>query len=158
MDREELEQGQIIEALTLERNLVDAKCPLFSNFGKYPEWWNWWGQPWSIPAHQNPKGYMDVEYRNHEGQLHRIYGPAYINRLFKVEAWYKEGKLHRENGPAYIHKHNMAWFHEGKLHRLDGPAVITDAGPKQYWIYGVRYTQKQYKWEIRRMKNKGKIK
>ena len=157
MDREELEQGQIIEALTLERNLVEAKSSLFSNFGSYPDFWNWWRGPWTVPPKHNPKGYFDVEYRNHDGQLHRIYGPAYISRLYKVEAWYKEGKLHREDGPAYIHKHNMVWFYEGKLHRLDGPAVIEGAGPKQYWIHGVKYTQKQYKWEITRMKRKGKI-
>ena len=101
---------------------------------------------------------VDIEYRDTDGIVHRIYGPARISKKYNVQEWYKNGLRHRENGPAVIHKNNMVWFYEGELHRLDGPAVIEQGGPKQYWIYGVKYSKKQYEWEIRRRKRKGLIK
>ena len=150
------EDGRLFEALTLERLLVPPKTPPFQCYSKYNQrYWNYWGAPW--PVH-NPGNHYDIEYRNTEGKLHRIYGPAYIGSVYSVEVWYKDGVMHREGGPAYIHNYNMVWFKEGKLHRLDGPAVIEGAGPKQFWIDGVRYSPKEYKKEIARRKRKGSIK
>jgi hypothetical protein len=100
------------------------------------------------------KKHPDVFYFNAEGKLHRIYGPAYINRHYKWEMWYKDGLLHREDGPAIIHKNNKYWFQEGTLHRMDGPAVEDLGSPPMYFIRGVRFSPKQYKWEIARLKRK----
>ena len=150
--------GELYEALTLHKNFVEPTSPPFTGYGPNPNWWNWYGTTWPIRNRTSHKIYPDIEYRNSKDELHRIYGPAYISRNFEIEAWFKEGKRHRVGGPAYIHNSNMVWYQEGKLHNLEGPAVIEYGGPKQYWIDGVRFKEKQYKWEIARRKRKGLIK
>lgn len=149
---------ELYEALVLEKVFQEAQTPPFTGYGPNPEWWPSWGGPW--PARRPGKVYPkpDIHYHNTDGILHRLYGPAYISQHFDIEAWFKNGERHREGGPAYTHKNNMVWFFEGKVHRLDGPAVIEGGGPKQYWIHGVKYSKKQYDWEIARMKRKGLIK
>jgi len=148
------EQEALFEALTLERNFVEAISPPFTGYGSDTRCWNWYGGPWPVPPRYNKKNLRDIEYRNREGKLHRLSGPAYISKLYNFEAWYKDGQRHRIGGPAYTHNSNFVWFKEGKLHNLDGPAVIDGAGPYQYWIDGVKYSPKQYKWEIQRRKKK----
>lgn len=155
--------GELYEALTLEKKFVEPMSPPFTGYGPNPRWWNWYGGPWPVNAwngkpQTSRKIYLDIEYRNTAGLLHRIYGPAYISRTFEIEAWFKEGKRHRVDGPAYIHRYNMVWFQEDLLHNLEGPAVIEKGGPKQFWIQGIKYSEKQYNWEIERRKRKGLIK
>ena len=152
MEPTEEELGELFEALSIERLVVPGVHPPFTGYGDRPEYWDWLGG-WQMAG----PGF-DIEYRNTDGKRHRLYGPAYISKTYKAQEWYKDGIRHRENGPAYIHKNNMVWFYEGVLHRLDGPAVIEGGGPKQYWIHGVRYSKKQYEWEIKRMRRKGLIK
>ncbi len=155
MDTLDDEYGRLFESLKTEVSRVEPKWPIFNSYGGDPRWWNWYGgPPYAVHASWNPKNYWDLEYRNTEGQLHRIYGPAYVSKLYEIQAWYKNGLRHREGGPAYIHKANMAWFYEDKLHNLEGPAVVEGGGPKQYWIMGARMSKKQYDWEIRRRKRK----
>jgi hypothetical protein len=151
-------QDELFESLTIERSAVEPMTPPFTGFGPHPQWWNWWGGPYPVHSRWNLKNQKDIEYRNKEGQLHRIFGPAYISILYKVEAWYKDGLRHRVGGPAYTHKDTNIWFYEDKLHRLDGPAVIEGGGPKQHWIMGQRLSPKEYKKEIARRKRKGLIK
>jgi hypothetical protein len=148
---------KMFEALSVEKSYVEPKTPPFTNLGNWPDWWNWFGA-YAIRNHTTRKLTDDVEYRNTEGKLHRLYGPAYISETYNVEAWYKDGNLHRLGGPAYVHNLNMAWFVDGKLSRLDGPAVVGGGVPKQYWIDGIKFSKKQYNWEIARRKRKGLIK
>jgi hypothetical protein len=146
--------GSLFDALTVEKVLKDPLTPPFTGYGPRPEYWDWW--PGTYPASsRNRKHSKDVTYTNLDGKIHRLHGPAYISRMYNVEAWFKDGERHRENGPAYTHNRNMIWFQNGKLHRLDGPAVIERGGPKQYWIDGIKYSKKQYNWEIQRRKRKG---
>jgi hypothetical protein len=154
--------GKLFEALTLEKRFVEPMSPPFTGYGPHPHRWHYYGGPWPISNRRRGSSVIknlpqDIEYRNHEDKLHRIYGPAYISQLFEIEAWFNNGKRHRIGGPAYIHKRNMVWFVEGKLHNLEGPAVVEGGGPQQYWIEGKRFTEKQYKWEITRRKRKGLI-
>lgn len=157
MDYSDEEATALIEALTLERVLKEAQTPPFQGFGGNPKWWNYWGGPYGVHPNWNKLDKKDIEYLNAEGKRHRLSGPAYISTLYDIEAWYKDGEFHRTNGPAYRHRRNFVWFKEGKLHRLNGPAVDELAGPKQYWIDGIRFSEKQYKWEINRRKRKGLI-
>lgn len=150
--------GEIFEALTIEKIAVPPLTPPFTGYGSRPEYWDWWGSRWSAHAYKNGEKYTDIEYKNLDGKRHRIYGPAYISKRYDIQEWYKDGERHRVGAPAFIHKNNRVWFCEGKLHNLEGPAVIEGGGPKQYWIEGVRYSKKQYEWEIRRRKRKGLIK
>ena len=81
-----------------------------------------------------------VEFRNENGQLHRLDGPAkrlynrdengpYGSMPFR-ELWYRNGQLHRKNGPAWIWYNKdgsiyiESWYKDGQLHREDGPASI----------------------------------
>jgi hypothetical protein len=156
MDPVDEELGRLFETLSTERAEVPAMTPPFQGYGPRPKNWAWSG-PHPVPSIWNPDQLQDIEYRNHGGKLHRIYGPAYISQKYKIQEWHKDGLRHREHGPAYIHKDNKVWFFEGKLHRLDGPAVIEGGGPKQYWINGQRLSPKEYKKEITRRKRRGLI-
>lgn len=108
-------------------------------------------------AWRYPVGGFDEVYKNAEGKFHRIYGPAYISRRYRVEIWYKDGNIHREDGPALTHKQNYMWFKEGKLHRLNGPAIDILGHPKEYYIDGAKYSPKEYRKEIARRRRKGKL-
>jgi hypothetical protein len=67
------------------------------------------------------KAYNDSVYRNTEGRLHRIGGPAII----------------RSNG-------TQAYWVDGKRHRTDGPAVIYLNGNQEYYVDDVEYTEDEY--------------
>lgn len=142
----------LMESLTLEEVLEDPKMPLQYWQGDIYDLW-WYSRKRHLP--QIPK---DAVYRNANGAYHRLYGPAYVSRVYEIEAWYKNGKLHREDGPAYIHKSANFWFLEGKLHRLNGPAVDKPGHPKEFWINGQKLPPKEYKKEITRRIRKGLIK
>ncbi len=144
----DISQARLFEELTLERITRTGESPPLGGYGgSHP---HWSGTTWGVRG-------FDTIYLNAEGKKHRIYGPAYVSKKYKMERWYKEGISHRIGGPAIIHKATLLWYKEGKLHNLEGPAVVDPAGPLQYWIDGVRYTEKQYKWEIQRRKKKGLI-
>lgn len=99
----------------------------------------------------------DIAYRNKNGELHRLSGPAYIGLVYNFEMWFKNAKLHRLDGPAITTVDSKYWFVDDKLHRLDGPAVIKKAGPVEYWINGQKLSPREYKKEIDRRKRKGLI-
>ena len=137
------------ETLSLNRNIIMGGGPPFGGYGGFHLFYQ---NDWRV---RNTK--VEV-WTNSEGRIHRIYGPAYRTLDNSLIEWYKDGDLHRIGGPARINNGNMFWYKKGILHNLDGPAVIEGAGPKQYWIDGVRYSPKQYKWEINRRKRRGIIK
>ena len=141
------ELDRLYEALTIEGKLVDTTMPGYYCRGyMHQNWWCW-----------KDRG-KSIEYRNAEGKLHRIYGPAYTSTYYKVEEWYKDGELHRIGGPARTHKDSKWYYQDGLLHRLDGPAVDAKGHPKEYWIGGQKLSPKEYKKEIERRKRKGLIK
>lgn len=141
------ELDKLYEALMIEGMLVESTMPGHYFRGKM--WNNWW--VWK----DRPK---DTAYKNADGKLHRIYGPAYTSPYYKVEEWYKDGDLHRIGGPARTHKDSKWYYQDGKLHNLYGPAVDAKGRPKEYWIGGQQLSPKEYKKEIARRKRKGLIK
>ena len=51
-----------------------------------------------------------IRYRNHLGQMHRVYGPAVI-RTNGDQEWRQNGQLHREDGAAVIYSNGLQrWF------------------------------------------------
>lgn len=137
------ELDRLYEALTIEGKKVSPQGPMYYRCGRMISGW------WCRGLRD------DLEYRNSENNLHRIYGPAYISSNYKVEEWYKNGELHRANGPARTHNDNKWYYTDGKLHRLDGPAVDAKGHPKEYWIDGQQLSPKNYRKEIERRKRKG---
>jgi hypothetical protein len=149
MDNSDLSQERLIEELTLNRLTRPGESPQAGGYGGSNAIHSTW--TWKVNS-------VDYVYLNDKDELHRIYGPAYVSRKYKMVKWYKEGKLHRVGGPALQHKSTFHWYYEGILHNYEGPAVVDPAGPPQYWIHGARLTEKQYLWEIKRLKKKGVIK
>ena len=142
---------RLFEELTLHKTVEEACMPQFNCFThRDSRYWNYWGSSFIVPKQWNPKNKHVICYRNKDGLLHRQYGPAFINELYNEEAWFFEGKLHREGNWAYRKKGNFIWMKHGVLHNLEGPAVVESAGPYQFWIDGIRYSRKQYKWEMQR--------
>ena len=79
-------------------------------------------------------------WRNEQGALHRVGGPAVI-WTNGTQAWYLNGELHRVNGPAVTHEDGyQAWFRNDKLHRTNGPAVIYANGAQEWWVNGQQLT------------------
>ena len=108
------------------------------------------------------------EWRNKEGQLHRIGGPA-IEWSDGTKKWFLNGEYHRIGGPAIEHPDgykewyiegkklteeefnshfyctidsdgNKRWRNkEGRLHREDGPAVELSDGYKAWFLEGQRH-------------------
>lgn len=74
------------------------------------------------------------QWRNNEGDKHRVDGPAHINYYpdgkVASESWYRDGKLHREDGPAltrYAHDGSISceeWFINDK-HPVDRPGYVS---------------------------------
>jgi len=83
-------------------------------------------------------------YKNSNGQLHRIDGPA---REYKNgdKWWYKEGEYHRENGPAMEYANgDKVWYKEGKLHREDGPAWEWANVDKEWYLLFKELEEKEF--------------
>ena len=89
-----------------------------------------------------------VVYRNAEGQLHRIHGPAVIYPDGE-EHWYQNGVLHRLDGPAVVYySGTKAWYRNGKLHRTDGPAVIYPTGDLHWFLNDMRLSEEEFNQRI----------
>lgn len=68
------------------------------------------------------------EWRNKEGELHRVGGPAIIGTN-GLKEWFQNGECHRIGGPAIIRADGTEyWFQNGQYHRADGPALICTNG------------------------------
>jgi len=81
------------------------------------------------------------EYRNEQGQLHRLDGPAVIYEDGGQE-WWADGLLHRTDGPAIVRADGgQVWWFEGRPHRLDGPAVIRADGTTEWWVHSKQVDQ-----------------
>ena len=77
------------------------------------------------------KEYLNrIEYRNEQGQLYRVDGPA-IEYSNGDKYWYINGQCHREDGPA-IEYHNR----------------------KKWWINGQRYSEDDWQQELANIKLK----
>ena len=90
---------------------------------------------------QQPK---DVEYKNDEGKLHRLDGPAYIG-VDGTKSWYQNGLKHRTDGPAVeFADGSKEWYVNGQRHRVDGPAYEGASGSKEWWVEDKQYTQQEF--------------
>lgn len=75
-------------------------------------------------------------WRNEDGLLHRIDGPA-VEFADGDKHWYVKGVRHREDGPAIEHPNgHKEWYIDGKFHRTDGPAIERADGGKAWWVNG----------------------
>jgi len=65
------------------------------------------------------------------------------------------GYYHREDGPAVIQiDGTKIWYKYGRIHREGGPAVEFKNILFQWYIEGVKYTEEEYKKEMRKCKIK----
>lgn len=85
-----------------------------------------------------------IEWRDKEGRLHRVDGPALESPDKNGQAWYIHGKLHREGGPAMEGPLGRSWYKNGKRHRLDGPAVEWADGRQEWYRNGNELTEAEF--------------
>jgi hypothetical protein len=67
-----------------------------------------------------------IEWRDADGELHRVGGPARVFPSGRQE-WFRHGRLHRE----------------GLRHRGDGPAAIYPEGRKVWFTEGVKVREER---------------
>jgi hypothetical protein len=97
------------------------------------------------PAIENPDGYR-AWYQN--GQLHRLDGPA-IEWADSRRAWWQNGQLHRLDGPAIEYSNGAcAWHQNGRLHRLDGPAFVDADGNCGWYINDKELTETEWQHAV----------
>lgn len=96
------------------------------------------------PARIDRDGYEWYQIIDGRSKLHRTDGPA-VDKSYMRE-WRINGELHREDGPAKLYTSNplhQEWFRHGMRHRVGGPAYVTNSGVK-YWyqvVAGQTYFQ-----------------
>jgi hypothetical protein len=82
-------------------------------------------------------------WRNKEGRLHRLDGPA-IEYSSGTKEWWQNGKVHRLDGHAIEWADGRKWWCQNDLyHRVDGPAVIARGGVKAWYLHGYMFKNKQ---------------
>ena len=72
--------------------------------------------------------YETIRWRNSDGQLHRVHGPAVIHH----------------SGAQY-------WYMHGLKHRTDGPAVIWADGSRQWCLNGQVFTEEEWNERVKSM-------
>jgi hypothetical protein len=84
----------------------------------------------------------NIFWRNKEGLLHRLDGPA-MEYIGGEKEWYQNGKLHRLDGPAIEYPSGYkVWYKNAVLHRIDGPAKEFSNGKKSWYKNGRRFKNK----------------
>jgi hypothetical protein len=92
-----------------------------------------------IPGQPVLDRYGTTSYYDDYGNLHRLDGPARIDR-YNNKAWYLHGIDHRDNGPSYEGANGeLHWKVQGNYHRTDGPALILSTGEKHWFLNGKRH-------------------
>jgi len=80
-------------------------------------------------------------WRNKNGELHRLDGPA-VEYSDGHKEWWLNGRRHREGGPAFeVANDRKEWWLNGLLHRLDGPAFEGADGEKWWYLNGVLHRE-----------------
>ena len=83
-----------------------------------------------------------VEYRDAQGQFHRLDGPAFEGAR-GIRSWFVNGLLHRLDGPAFEGTNgDRSWYQNDLLHRLDGPAIEWTDGTREWYVNGEWRSQK----------------
>lgn len=79
-----------------------------------------------------------------KGRLHRINGPAVIDKKSGLIEWYLDGQLHKMDGPARKTTDGLEEWHQyGCLHRLqDEPAITKKNGYEAWYINGKLHRKK----------------
>jgi len=87
--------------------------------------------------------YGNKIWKNKEGELHRLDGPA-IEFFDGGKEWYQNGELHKLDGPAIIYPDGyMSWYIKNKCHREDGPAIIYHDNSKSWCLEDKPYKTKE---------------
>ena len=85
-----------------------------------------------------------IEWRNEQGQLHKVDGPA-VEHEDGYQEWYLNGKRHRADGPAVMFPSGSKyWYLNDQLHRVDGPAIECVNGYKEWRLDGVQVDQLEH--------------
>ena len=90
-------------------------------------------------------------YRNRDGRLHRMHGPA-IEYSDGGSEWFQNGLYHRIAGPAVeCADGSEFWYQKGRLHRLDGPAIQCGGNVYRWYIDGTELTKAEWQQAVASM-------
>jgi len=85
-----------------------------------------------------------VHFKNDNGQLHRVDGPAVIMNDGSSKHWYFNGKRHRVDGPAVEFSDGcFQWWRSGHPHSVSGPAMKFKDETVSYYLHGRRFSTKE---------------
>ena len=76
-------------------------------------------------------------------KLYREDGPA-VELADGSKLWFLNGKCHREDGPAITWNGSYEWWANGKLHRENGPAIDPVNGNKEWYLHGIKLTEREH--------------
>ena len=61
--------------------------------------------------------------------------------------WYKENFSTKENGFTVIYRYKtIFWLLNGQFHCDDGPAIQRKDGNDEWWLYGKKVTEDEFKY------------
>jgi len=89
-----------------------------------------------------------------DGKRHREDDKPAVEYANGDKYWFLNGDRHREDDKPAIEYANgtKAWFFNGDRHRAGGPAIEFSSGYKDFWIEGVRYSEKEFNEKIKTAK------
>lgn len=98
--------------------------------------------PARIGTYHNGEVLYHEYYR--KGDVHRVNGPASVNKLQGLVEWIQNGLYHRENGPAFINvrQKKLQYWRRGSVFRERGPTTIvfntqnTGSTYVSFWMKG----------------------
>lgn len=123
----------------LNKRHRDGGPAWYDNIGNFEYWNN--GNCHRLDGPAVVHGDRKKWYQNN--LLHRLDGPA-VEDIDHEEYWVN-GQLHREYFPAIIANGNKEWWLNGNRHNPFGPAIINSGGGEEYFLDGVKLTEKEWK-------------
>ena|ERR1019366_2749281 len=91
-----------------------------------------------------------TEYKNADGEYHRIGGPAIVYPNGGSQYWFINGIHTRDDGPATVEENgNRFWRKNGVLHRENGPAEET-RDHRRWYLDGKQYSEQSFNEEMAR--------
>ena len=102
--------------------------------------------------------WYSIDNRSHERKVLTTEFFKKFSKYMDNMSWYENGVLHRDRGPATIWTcGKREWYKNGVRHREDGPAMV-DGEIEEWYLDDVHYTELEFLTEMRKRREKSKIK
>lgn len=93
-----------------------------------------------------------MAYSRHGGSIMVIWHYGYGQ---VTKGWYIPHEPYEKDKPPLPHRDDdlpaieyangtLEWYYKGKLSRKNAPAIIRQDGSKEYYIFGIRFTEEEF--------------